>query len=453
MKVSRKKLSTGMISAILLVVFYLGTPGVARGEGSTLKAVWVEGKPYVSLLSLARVTGGTIAWLPGSQKLILQLSEERIVVTPGAAVIAVGRSSVRIPVAPRWVEGSVFVPVKWFLPIVEPLCGREIRVDVPGWKGKRDSDGKPKGADKVRRTGKGREKARDSGKVKNEKEPAHKADRPDGREEDRQVSRGEQRSTKGKTGLPKPRRRVASGMADGREPWIIHTVIIDPGHGGKDVGATGPTGLQEKKVALIVAHHLKKLIERRLHLRAVLTRSTDEFVPLDGRARFALENDGRMFISLHCNSTAKGIVRGTEIYFLSEAQTDEAREVARRENAALAFEGKDLTSDDSVLRQIFEGMSSDQYLKESQDLAAEIRSAVIEAGGRLKSRGVKQAGFYVMKGTQARMPSVLVEMAFISNPQEERLLRRDPFLRQIAKAIFEGIRKFKGKMEREVATN
>jgi N-acetylmuramoyl-L-alanine amidase len=238
---------------------------------------------------------------------------------------------------------------------------------------------------------------------------------------------------------------------------MIHTVVIDPGHGGKDVGAVGPTGLQEKEVALKVALYLKRLIEQRLRIRAILTRSSDEFVPLGERARTALENDGRMFISLHCNATPRRQRRagGTEVYFLSEARTEEAREVARRENAALEFEGKGAAEEangNPVLRDIFEGMSSDQYLKESQDLAAEIRGAVARAGGMLKDRGVKQAGFYVMKGTQARMPSVLVEMAFISSPREERLLRRDAFQRQLAEAIFDGVRAFKAKTEREVVS-
>jgi N-acetylmuramoyl-L-alanine amidase len=144
---------------------------------------------------------------------------------------------------------------------------------------------------------------------------------------------------------------------------------------------------------------------------------------------------------------------GTEVYFLSEARTEEAREVARRENEALAFEenGTAGNNGNSVLRDIFEGMSSDQYLKESQDLAAEIRGAVARTGGMLKDRGVKQAGFYVMKGTQARMPSVLVEMAFISSPREERLLKTESFQKQLAGAIFEGVQAFKEKAEQAVA--
>lgn len=376
--------------------------GVAWGQ-EALRVVQIDGQPYVALTAVARAAGGAVEWLPASQKVRLRVGDGQIVVTPGASVVAVGRSSVRLPDPPRWANGAVHVPVRWFLPLVEPFAPGRIKIGN-GETGKRGG---------------------------------------------------------GESSLPpvtvSPTPPVGEGKgAGGREAWKIHTVIIDPGHGGKDQGAVGPTGLEEKEVALKVALHLKAMIEQRLRIRAVLTRSSDEFVSLGRRARVALENDGRMFISLHCNA-AKRRQRGaggTEVYFLSEARTEEAREVARRENAALAFEENGAPGEangNPVLRDIFEGMSSDQYLKESQGLAAEIRGAVARAGGMLRDRGVKQAGFYVMKGTQARMPSVLVEMAFISSPREERLLRTESFQKQLAGAILEGVRGFKAKAEQAVA--
>jgi len=380
--------------------------GLAWGQ-EVLKTVQIDGQAYVALTAVVRAAGGAVEWLPASQKVRLRVGEGQIVVTPGACVVAVGRSSVRLPDPPRWVHGAVHVPVRGFLPLVEPFAPGRIKTVLSSES--RVLSSKPESV--TRDSGpfdsaQGRLRTQDSGK----------------------------------------------GGAE-REVWKIHTVIIDPGHGGKDQGAVGPTGLEEKEVALKVALHLKAMIEQRLRIRAVLTRSSDEFVSLGRRARVALENDGRMFISLHCNAAnrrGRG-AGGTEVYFLSEARTEEAREVARRENAALAFEENGASggaNGNPVLRDIFEGMSSDQYLKESQDLAAEIRGAVARAGGMLKDRGVKQAGFYVMKGTQARMPSVLVEMAFISSPREERLLRTEAFQKQLAGAILEGVRDFKAKAER-----
>ena len=423
MKIANCKLQIGMtlgLGLLLLTAYCLLLTGVAWGE-EALRAVQIDGQPYVALTAVARAAGGAVEWLPASQKVRLRVGDGQIVVTPGASVVAVGRSSVRLPDPPRWVHGAVHVPVRWFLPLVEPFAPGRVRV----------------GEARLNRDGQDRQ---DKGSVQ-KGEPGKRGN--------------------GETGNPpvsvSPTPPVGEGKGvEEREAWKIHTVIIDPGHGGKDQGAVGPTGLEEKEVALKVALHLKAMIEQRLRVRAVLTRSSDEFVSLGRRARIALENDGRVFISLHCNAAnrrGRG-AGGTEVYFLSEARTEEAREVARRENAALAFEENGASggaNGNPVLRGIFEGMSSDQYLKESQDLAAEIRGAVARAGGMLKDRGVKQAGFYVMKGTQARMPSVLVEMAFISSPREERLLRTESFQKQLAGAILEGVRDFKAKAEQAVA--
>ena len=394
--------------------------GVAWGE-EVLQTVQVEGQPYVALTGVARATGGTVEWLAGSQKVRLRVEDGQIVVTPDVSLVTVGRSSVRLPDPPRWVHGAVHVPVKWFLPLVEPFAPSRIKISQSSRVQSPESNPTTQDSKISPESGVQSQKPKpttlDPGPVTHDS--------------------GEGRAV------------------EGREAWKIHTVIIDPGHGGKDQGAVGPTGLEEKEVALKVALHLQALIEQRLHIRVILTRSSDAFVSLGRRARVALENDGRMFISLHCNAVTRQQreTGGTEVYFLSEARTEEAREVARRENGALAFEenGAGGTNGNSILRDIFEGMSSDQYLKESQDLAAEIRGAVARTGGVLKDRGVKQAGFYVMKGTQARMPSVLVEMAFISSPREERMLRTESFQKQLSGAIFEGVRAFKAKAEQAVA--
>ena len=367
-----------------------------------LRVVEIDGQAYVSLAALARAAGGAVERLPGSEKVRLRVGEGEIVVVPGVSLVAAGRRSVRLFEPVRWFNGAVYVPVRGFLPLVEPFAPGRIIVK------------------------------------KEDPSPLTRTER------DSTSDFGLQTSDAG---------AVGKGVA-GREPWLIHTVVIDPGHGGKDRGAVGPTGLEEKEVALRVAVKLKRLIEERLHVRAVLTRASDTFVPLGERARAALEQDGRLFVSLHCNAARRPQgAGGTEVYFLSEARTDEAREVARRENAALELEenGKEGEAHGNpVLRDIFEGMSSDQFLKESQDLAADIGSAVAQAGGGLKDRGVKQAGFYVMKGTQARMPSVLVEMAFISSPREERLLRQEAFQDSLAEAIFAGIQGFKARAEQAV---
>ena len=227
--------------------------------------------------------------------------------------------------------------------------------------------------------------------------------------------------------------------------WTIDTIVIDPGHGGKDSGAVGPGGAREKDIVLRVAKRLKPLLEKRLHLRVVLTRTRDVFVPLRERSHSAIRSGGRLFVSLHCNASKNRRSRGAEVYFLSDAKTAEAAEVAERENAVLRFEEEGDGSpgeDNAELRSIEFGLLSTQFLKESQDLSACVRTEIAQTVTSLDDRGVKQANFYVMRGTMGAMPSLLIEMGFLSNPAEEKLLRSTAFQKGVAEAVFRGIRTF-----------
>jgi N-acetylmuramoyl-L-alanine amidase len=235
--------------------------------------------------------------------------------------------------------------------------------------------------------------------------------------------------------------------------WSLDTIVIDPGHGGKDTGAVGPGRTAEKDVVLRVAKRLKPLLEKRLRVRTVLTREGDTFVPLHRRAQIARENGGKIFISLHCNASRKVKPRGAEVYFLSEAKTAEAADVARRENAVLELEQNGTSEGEGAdeLDGIRFGLLSTQFLIESQDLAALIRGEIAQTVKELDDRGVKQANFYVMRGTMGHMPSVLVEMGFISNPTEERRLRSTQLQKRLAEAIYRGLRAFKLSYEQQLS--
>ena len=239
-----------------------------------------------------------------------------------------------------------------------------------------------------------------------------------------------------------------------RARWILNKVIIDPGHGGKDPGAIGPGKTKEKQITLQVAKRLKAVLERRLRISTMLTREKDTFVSLGQRARMAIETQGKLFVSLHCNASRKRESRGSEVYFLSDAKTKEAAEVARRENAAVLFEGdgSSLEGDlgDEIMNIRF-GMLSSTFLRESQEMAALIGSEISSSFRDLEDRGVKQADFYVMRGTMGAMPSVLVEIGFISNPSEEKRLRKGVFQQEMAEAIGRGIAKFKRRYEGQIA--
>lgn len=237
--------------------------------------------------------------------------------------------------------------------------------------------------------------------------------------------------------------------------WRIDTVVIDPGHGGKDPGAVGLKNTQEKDIVLDVAIELKKLIDKRGEIKTVLTRDKDVFVPLHKRAQMARENNGKLFISLHANASPNRSAKGFEVYFLSAAKTKDAEEVAKRENKSIELEENltyyaDFLHLDNLpkdIRDIQIDMQSSVYLKESQDMC---RIIIDQACGatRLERRGVKQAGFVVMSGTQAFMPSILVEIGFISNPEEEKLLTRASYQKKLAEAIYESIIQFKQRHER-----
>lgn len=237
-----------------------------------------------------------------------------------------------------------------------------------------------------------------------------------------------------------------------RDQWSINTIVIDPGHGGRDPGTVGVDDIYEKDVVLNIALRLAERLREDLDVNVVLTRTGDQFVSLRERGRVALRNNGKLFISLHCNALSDPRVSGVQTYFLSDAETDEAREVARKENAALAYEEPNnvLDPDDCCdwqdVGEILAGMTSDRYLRESQELAKLVHDELVRSLG-VRDRGVHQATFYVMKGTLASMPSILVEVGYLTNPAEARKTRQRSYQRQLADAIYRAVREFKVRYE------
>ncbi|MCX8014500.1 MAG: N-acetylmuramoyl-L-alanine amidase [candidate division WOR-3 bacterium] len=217
----------------------------------------------------------------------------------------------------------------------------------------------------------------------------------------------------------------------------IKTIVLDPGHGGVDPGAIGKKKLQEKDVNLKIAKILKKKLEN-YGLKVLMTRTDDRFVALSERTRFANEKKADLFVSIHCNASEHNKKAcGFETYFLSEAKTDWERAVLARENGALRFEIADtnpLVKNDLDL--ILADLTQNEFLKESYNLALEIQTAGIDILTDV-DRGVRQAGFYVLRG--CFMPSVLIECGFISNPTEEKKLASAKYQEKVAQAIYTGI--------------
>lgn len=247
-----------------------------------------------------------------------------------------------------------------------------------------------------------------------------------------------------------PKVDVAQNAAN----WTLKTVVIDPGHGGKDPGALGHGGAHEKAIVLEVGKRLKKLLEKRLGVHVVLTRDDDTFIPLGTRSKMAIQKGGKVFISLHCNAAENRRANGMEVYFLSEAKTKDAAQVAQNENAVLEkYEGVSIDSLTKDVDRIRYSLLSSQFLKESQDLAADIHNAIAGQIPQVKPRGVKQANFYVMRGTMGQMPSVLVELGFVTNRDEEKQLKSNNHQKKLAEALYEGIKKFKQRYEQQLTAD
>jgi len=227
--------------------------------------------------------------------------------------------------------------------------------------------------------------------------------------------------------------------------YIIAKIVVDPGHGGKDPGAMGKLGVREKYITLDIAKRLKHHLENAC-IEVKLTRTDDRFISLWKRADIANKEEVDFFISVHANAARSRYAKGFEVYYLSEAVDDDARAVAAAENASLKYEtssfGNKRPSTD--LEATLWDIEHSENRKESIELAESIASLAYTRLG-VKNRGTKAARFYVLKG--ARMPSVLVEVGFISNTAEAKRLKDSSYREQLAKAIAEGIISYKKKYE------
>lgn len=222
----------------------------------------------------------------------------------------------------------------------------------------------------------------------------------------------------------------------------LRTVVIDPGHGGRDPGAVGPTRVFEKTVALAVAKRVGGYINQYLpDVNVVYTRDDDTFIGLAERGSIANRARGDLFVSIHANAARSRQANGVEVFFLGVARTESALEVMKQENSAISFEDpstrtRELTEEELILYEL----TNIGNMSASQRLAEMIDRQFADRAGR-RTRGVKQAGFMVLY--HASMPAVLVELGFISNPAEERYLNSEQGQIILASAIYRAIRDYK----------
>lgn len=220
-------------------------------------------------------------------------------------------------------------------------------------------------------------------------------------------------------------------------------IVIDAGHGGHDPGTIGRAGLQEKDLVLDVALRLEKLIREQLGADVLLTRQSDVFIPLEERTAIANAKGADLFLSIHANSSRNAGARGIETYYLNFARNPHAESVAARENAISQATLKDLQT-------LVKAIALNSKIDESREFATEVQEALVQnlkgLDPAMPDRGVHTAPFYVLIG--ANMPSILAEIAFVSHPGEERLLKRGEYRDRIAHSLLEGVRGYLASLNR-----
>jgi N-acetylmuramoyl-L-alanine amidase len=221
----------------------------------------------------------------------------------------------------------------------------------------------------------------------------------------------------------------------------VRRVVLDPGHGGDDTGASSPSGLMEKELVLDVAQRLGNLIEKHYNSEVIYTRSSDTFVPLEERSTLAKDNDADLFVSIHANWSPSRSAIGSETYYLNLSNTESSLDVAARENA---LSKKNIHE----LQDLIQRIALSEKVNESREFAAIVQSALHSSlsldNGEEKSRGVKQAPFVVLVGS--RVPSILVEIGFLSNPLEENQFKRSDHRQRIADALYKGVAQYMNRL-------
>ena len=233
----------------------------------------------------------------------------------------------------------------------------------------------------------------------------------------------------------------------------IDVIVIDPGHGGSDYGAIGVHGTREKDVVLDIAKRLAKLIRKDKEFKVIMTRDRDETVTLDQRADIANQAKADLFVSIHANASPKHYVRGWNVFFLAQAKNDSARAVEQLENSPYMKdisaldrhrEASEAGSYDDFVVNILNDMLMTEFQAESYDFATMV-DRELRRELNTPPRGVDQAGFFVLNKVYA--PSVLVESGFITNKDDEKLLKSDSYQESVANGIYRAIKRFKTKYE------
>ncbi len=398
----------------------------------TIPSRVITGQVYISLAHLVEKLGMDWEWDRYSERFTASTEENTVAFIQNNPFYQINNSTFQLPKPPERDHGNLYVPVEIAADLFKKMSGKPLV-----WSESEQRLTMGEHADK---------KASEN-RVIAENEATLKTPAVI----DKKKVTGRKAPEEAVVTVPSvPRTDTTEKMkAEGRVE-VIKTVVIDPGHGGKDPGAIGQNGVKEKDVVLSISLALRDILKEKTNLRVYMTRSTDEFIPLRQRTKFANDKKADLFISVHANSIAgnkkkKSYVKGYKIYFLSQAKNEVDKLAAMIENSVIELE-EDVQKGD-YLQNILIDMANNEFLSESQDLSILIAESFGKALTRVRAlqKGVGQANFWVLNG--AYMPSVLVETCFISNPNEEKLLTNKKFQKKIAGAISNAVVLFKKKYE------
>uniref|UniRef100_B3EPW6 N-acetylmuramoyl-L-alanine amidase n=1 Tax=Chlorobium phaeobacteroides (strain BS1) TaxID=331678 RepID=B3EPW6_CHLPB len=242
---------------------------------------------------------------------------------------------------------------------------------------------------------------------------------------------------------------IRQELARDLQKWKFDTIVLDAGHGGKDPGAVGKGGTREKDIVLRIVRYLGAVIKKEWpEIKVVYTRSDDRFIPLKQRGKIANRSDGKLFVSVHCNAAENRSAKGAEVYILGPHKNDAALRVAMLENAAIKQEEdyKNKYRGFSEEHTIMSSLAQNAFTLQSKEAARHVLEGM-EKKTDINGRGVRQAGFMVL--WTPSMPSLLVEAGYLSNPGEEKVLRQATVQRDIARGIFNGLKRYRATYEQQ----
>lgn len=250
---------------------------------------------------------------------------------------------------------------------------------------------------------------------------------------------GDRPADHGKAAEEEARGPAASQPLGRMAPGRIRKIVLDPGHGGHDPGAIGRGGLKEKDVTLKLGRLLRDNLRSKLGSKIIMTRDTDVFIPLEERTAIANREDADLFVSIHINSSPRRAASGVETYMLNLSRDEESRRLAARENATSKKAVSDL---EFILNDLIKTAKTNDSVRLASLVQGNLVKKLNDRFGGVKGNGVKGAPFYVLVGT--RMPSILVEVSFISNPMEEKRLQDDKYLHEVIEGISAGLMSYIG---------